>query len=119
MSEHTQVEDRTPYVYVLVRSDLSHSQQVVQTTHSCLESSRLGLIPHNIQHPHLVVCRVNDHAQLLKEAERCRYKGIRLTVFTEPDLPACQETAFCTEPIYGKDRRFFQRYQLLRSSEEV
>jgi hypothetical protein len=73
------------------------------------------LIPHDIEHPHLVVCRVDDHRHLLQEAERLNFYGVRFALFSEPDIPdaSFRETALATEPIFGGERRLFKRFKLL------
>jgi hypothetical protein len=100
---------------VLVRADLSPSQQVVQSAHAVLEASRQRLIPPEIPHPHLVVCGVADHEELTRECERLAHHGVRVALFTEPDIldAGARETAVATEPITPERRRLFRRYRLL------
>ena len=69
---------------MIVRKDLSHTQQVVQAAHAAHESGiRFG----DINHFHsIVLCVVENEKQLLKEDFKLRSKGVRTIVFREPDL---------------------------------
>ena len=100
---------------MLVRADLSPAQQVVQSAHAILEASRQRLIPADIGHPHLVICRIADHDELIRESERLRHLGVRFALFAEPDIPdpSARETAMATEPVAVARRRLFRRYRLL------
>ena len=63
----------------------------------------------------MVMCSVGDESELMKAATRCIEQGVELALFYEPD--PVQEggapmghTAFCTEPVYGEQRKIFRRY---------
>lgn len=101
------------YVYVFVRSDLSHAQIVVQTSHAAIEAARQGLIPADRPHPHLVVLGVRDENKLIQIQSKLEAAGIRFRSFIEPDI-GNQLTAIATEPISGERRKFFKNYQLLQ-----
>ncbi len=64
-------------------------------------------------HPHLVVCAVADEHALLEADRILRARGIRCTVFREPDL-GNRPTALAAEPVAGAARRPFRRFPLLR-----
>jgi hypothetical protein len=99
-------------VYVLVRSDLSPSQQAVQAIHAAVEASRVGLIDGSGDHPHLVVLSIPDESSLLIASEKLRAADIPHAVFVEPDL-GDEATALATAPLSGDARRHFRRYRLL------
>ena len=98
-------------MYVLVRRDLSHPQQVVQACHASLEAARTFL-PVSSEHPFVIVCGVRDEPRLFRCLDRLEAAGVRYRAFHEPDLEG-QLTALATEPIYGSKRKVFQDYQLL------
>lgn len=106
---YTQVE--TPYVYVLVRKDLTPEQITVQACHAAIEAA--PLIPPDLDHPHLVVCGVNSETHLEQAAYRLEKAGIRYRPFREADIDD-QLTAIATEPIFGEDRRHFKKYNCLK-----
>lgn len=101
-----------PYVYVLVRRDLPQSQRAVQASHALLEAARQGLIPHEIEHPHLVLLAVEGPWQLNLDQQYLAANGIRFSVFHEADMNN-EATALATEPVYDNQRKVFRRYNLL------
>lgn len=105
----------TPYIYVFLRLDLPHGQQIVQASHACIEASKVYLTDSQLEHPHLVVLAVHDESRLLKAANKLQKAGIRFQTFIEPDRDN-EATAIATEPIFGEDRQFFKNYTLLSSS---
>lgn len=98
-------------MYVLVRNDISASQQAVQAIHAAVEAARFGLIPKDIDHPHLVLCSI-EPSRLLEYAESLEYYGVSHKVFHEPDLGGIM-TALATSPLSGKHRKLFQNCPLL------
>jgi hypothetical protein len=106
--------DRRSHVYVLVRRDLSHPQQVVQACHASLEAAR-AFLPSDHEHPFLVICGVRDEPRLWRCLDVLSAAGIRHCAFHEPDLDG-QLTAVATEPLSGPIRQVFRRYQLLKSN---
>lgn len=99
-------------MYVLVRKDLSFSQQVVQSCHASIEAA-LHLIPTTIEHPHVIVCGVDNEDKLKKAASKLDCLGVRFKRFHEADMQD-QLTALATGPIYGDNRKIFKNYQLLK-----
>ncbi len=100
-------------MYVFVRKDLSHPQQVVQASHACIEATKAYLDP-QLEHPHLVVVGVNDESRLFKTASKLDKIGIRYKTFIEPDRDD-EATAIATEPIFDDARHHFKNYTLLGS----
>jgi len=104
------MHDTTPYVYVFVRTDLSHPQIVVQASHACLEMASAHGMPY---HPHLVCIGIKSEAKLRSVLNEITAQGIRASPFIEPDI-GDQMTAFATEPVFGERRKVFKRFSLLR-----
>jgi hypothetical protein len=98
-------------VYILVRRDLSHPQQVVQACHAAMESARHFLSPKS-EHPFVVVCGVRDGPRLVRCLDRLAQAGVRCCAFHEPDLDH-QLTALATEPLSGAKRALLGNFQLL------
>lgn len=105
-----QTDDK--YVYVLVRKDLSLSQQSVQAIHAAINAATHYLHKDDI-HPHLVLCGVETEADLQKALDFARACDINCQPFYEADL-GNQLTSFATAPLVGNARRHFKRYNLLR-----
>lgn len=97
------------YVYVFVRKDLSHSQQVVQTSHACIEMARR--IPDVIPHPHLVVIGIKNQQKLEKISKEIE-EHVLVHRFYEPDGNEGL-TAFATQPVVEEQRKIFRKYMLL------
>lgn len=107
----------TRYIYVLVRKDLSPSQQAVQACHVAIEASRTFLDPEEI-HPHLVLLEISDKMTLSKVAIKLYLTtNIAYRVFLEEDI-GNEPTALATEPIYGEDRTIFKDFKLLDLGEQ-
>lgn len=97
---------------MIVRRDLSQSQQAVQGMHAAIEAARQGLIKSDTKHPHLVFCSVSDEFDLVEYSTKLESKGIRYQVFLEPDI-GNKLTAIATEPIYGSNRKIFRNLKLV------
>lgn len=108
--------DNEPYVYVIVRKDLSLPQQVVQACHATLESVRLKPPKPPQVHPNIIVCGAKDEQKLLKYAAKIERAGIQFALFQEPDRDN-EYTALATEPVRGEDRRPFRDFQCLTTEE--
>ncbi len=95
---------------MLVRTDLTIRQQLVQAAHATLEAGiHLTQDPTDISS--LVVCGVASEAILVAEHERLQGLGIQSILFREPDLNG-QATALATEIIQGPQRAHFRHHQL-------
>lgn len=99
-------------MYVFVRKDLSHPQQVVQACHAAIESSR-HFISLDSEHPSVIVCGVRDESNLWKIHRRLERLGVQFRDFYEPDIDN-QLTAIASSPISGANRETFKHYQLLQ-----
>jgi hypothetical protein len=96
---------------VLVRTDISLEQQIVQVGHACLEAGRQFKWPDTSCN--LIVLRVATLADLQITVEQATLEGIRTARFYEPDHDL-GFTAACTEPLTDPIRRFFRRFPLWR-----
>ena len=101
----------TPYIYVFIRKDLPLPQQVVQSSHACIEAAK-SFLDNELEHPHLVVLGVKGEQQLYNSAQKLDKAGVRYRVFIEPDRNN-EATAIATEPIFGEQRRLFRNYRCL------
>jgi len=63
---------------------------------------------------HMAVLAVVDRDHLLRAADKLAMNGIRFSLFVEPD-DEMGETALCSEPISGKERRVFRSFSLWKS----
>lgn len=99
-----------PYVYVIVRNDLSPAQKAVQAGHAIIESTRNFNMTG--KHPSLILCVVKSEAKLKETAAELSKQKIKFSTFREPDI-GDQMTAIASEPLTGTDREAFKRFQLL------
>lgn len=104
MSEHG-------FVYVVVRNDLSNAQKAVQSAHACIEVAR-NYIGKEDEHPSVIIVVVKNEGKLNKVIDSIGDK-FDIQIFREPDI-GNQKTAIATRPLYGEEREFFKRYQLMR-----
>ena len=106
------------YVYIFVRQDISHEQQLVQSSHvALLLGSRLG---RKIQNKYNVddlyfaiigVPHLKDFVQVQQDLGELPYE-----LFYEPDI-GNQLTAIATYPIHYKDpirKKKLAKYKLLK-----
>jgi hypothetical protein len=102
---------------VIVREDLPQAQQVVQACHAVAEAVHAfgGLQP---EHPHLVVCGVEDEPSLHRARDHLTRAGVRCRTFRDSDLDN-QLTALASEPVRAHGRRPFRRFRLLRFPESA
>jgi hypothetical protein len=100
-----------PYMYILIRNDLSSRQKAVQACHASIESAK-HLQNKNDIHPSTIICVVKNEAKLLKCAKELSENNYEYKLFSEPDL-GNQYTALATKPVSGKDRNYFKKYKLL------
>lgn len=97
---------------MLIRADLTLPQQMVQAAHAAHEAG-IYLAKSKEDVSYLVLCTVPDEEALRKAQYKLEARGIRTSLFIEPDL-GDQATALASEPVSGRDRRPFSRYPLWR-----
>ncbi|MBN6739152.1 hypothetical protein JKG47_01065 [Acidithiobacillus sp. MC6.1] len=108
----------TPYVYVLIRTDIPVAYQVTQACHAALE---VGFDHSRPQGPpvHLVTLAVENGDALQAAQDRLDCAGIGHHLFYEPDEhdgAVMGHTALASAPVSGTHRKLFSRYPLWRSS---
>ena len=99
-----------PYVYAIVRNDLSNAQKAVQIGHALIESTRNFNM--NGCHPSVILCVVKSEKKLDELTERLSSMKIKFSAFREPDI-GDQLTAIATQPLRGNERTPFKHFQLL------
>lgn len=107
-------EDK-PYVYLLIRTDISFEQQLVQVAHAAFEAGQDFARP--AQTASIVMLAVPDRAALEAAAKRLSLRGIEHHLFVEPDF-GMGSSALATRPISQKSERYLMRkYPLYRLPE--
>ena len=109
---HTQVQDNHAYVYVFVREDLSHPQQIVQSCHAAIEAATHFSLGSLAEHPSVIVLSAKSEQKLHNVRKYLVDNGIKHAHFYEPDI-GDELTALATEPLVGERRDLFKKYQLL------
>lgn len=105
--QHTE-PDHT--IYVLIRQDLTLTQQLVQASHASAEAGRRHYKPeHGIAS--LVVLSVTDEAALLAAAGALKSSGIASEVFFEP-VDAMGHSSLASEPVLQAQRHHFRSWPL-------
>ena len=112
------MQGENKYCYVVVRRDLSYSQQAVQAIHASIEAARYSLITAEQVHPHVILCGVKNAQKLIGLSYKLDQAGIRYRAFFEPDLNN-EITALATEPIAGCDKQLFKNIQCLKLGENI
>jgi hypothetical protein len=88
-------------------------QQCVQSSHACIDACKSFDFASLSEHPSVIMCGVKTETQLETVCKRLKEQGIRFASFREPDI-GHQLTSVCTQPIFGTDRDFFRKFQLLK-----
>ena len=103
-----------PYVYVLVREDISLEQKLVQVGHAALEAGFRFQQPERTAS--LIVLSVPDREALEAAAVRLNAKGIDCHLFHEPDF-GMGHSALATRPISEKaERHLMRKYPLFKAA---
>lgn len=102
-----------PYVYVLVREDISFEQKLVQVGHASWEAGQR--FPQPDQTASLIVLSVPDRAALEAASTRLNSRGIEHFMFHEPDFEM-GFSALATRPLSAKaERHLMRKYPLFRA----
>lgn len=96
-----------PYMYLFVREDLSHSQQIVQAAHAVDELNKK--IPHNPGN-YMVLCGAKSEDHLHEIATHLQRFNIEHELFFEPDIDSF--TAIATRPLIGDERKPLKHFRL-------
>ncbi len=102
-----------PYVYVLIRTDISLEQQIVQASHAAVEAG-FRFQPPADDTASLIVCAVPDQQALERAARELQLRNIEHHMFFEPDFDM-GHSALATRPIYGDERKAMRKYPLYRA----
>lgn len=99
--------DKNPYMYLFIRDDLSHPQQIVQTAHAVDELNK--------RHPHksgnyMVLCGAKSEFDLHQISEWLHERKIAHEMFYEPDISGY--TAIATKPLIDDERKPMRRFTL-------
>jgi hypothetical protein len=97
-------------IYVLVRTDISVEQQVVQAAHAAAEAGRLFYsLEHGIAS--LIVLSVPNKDALYRAATQLQALGIAHDVFFEPDWEM-GHSALGTRPLLDSERKLMKGWPL-------
>ena len=110
------MNNQKPYVYVIIRRDISIEQQAVQIGHAALEAGR-ALYAADEPIASLIVLEVPDKTGLLAAADRLKRYDIAFELFFEPDF-GMGESALATRPVRGKERYLFKAWGLYRRDDK-
>ena len=102
--------DKTPYMYLFIREDLSIPQQIVQTAHAVDEMGKQH--KHSKVTNHMVLFPAKHEADLKSISDKLEMLGIEHHMFWEPDVSAF--TAIATRPLIGDERIPLRKYRLLK-----
>jgi hypothetical protein len=103
-------DDTHPYVYVLVRTDITVEQQVVQASHAAFEAGMRWHAP-GAEVASLIVLGVPHKESLTRAARKLAGLGVDHHVFFEPDF-GMGESALGTRPLVGAERAALAGYPL-------
>lgn len=103
-----------PYVYVLIRQDISLEQQLVQASHAALEAGFRFQQPAEDTASLIMLAAKDEHA-LRQAALDLESEGIDHHMFYEPDFGPMGHSALATRPLYGAERKLMRKYPLYRA----
>ena len=109
----TQLDNNTPYIYIITRRDLTLPQRAVQCSHAAIEAAKAFYDPQTLDHPHLVLSEVRSEYHLSKLIDKLTKENVRLVIWREPDINH-EITAIATEPIFNEKRKLFKKLQLIK-----
>lgn len=109
-------KEEAQYVYVLVRSDLSVSQQGVQAVHAGMAAIHKhgGLTDQT----RLAMLSVQDECELRRYAEKASEAGLDFEIFWEPDNNTGW-SALATAPISRKQGKIFKKLSMWNPEREL
>ena len=102
--------DKKTYCYVFLRTDISLSQQIVQSNHAALEVGLKTTERYN-EPSSIVLIQIPNRDQLELEFQKFEAMGISCAAFYEP-YDDMGMTAFATLPLGEESRHLFKEYTL-------
>lgn len=104
-----------PYIYVLIRKDISLEQQLVQVGHAAREAALAYPAAPDEPIASVIVCEVPDREALLSASTRLTDYGIEHSVFFEPDFGMGESALATRSVLLKKERYIFKKYPLYRA----
>lgn len=104
-------QDQIPYVYVIVRNDLSFPQKCVQASHVVIEAFKDVI--YESKHPHLIILTAKNEENLKYIYNNLAKKSLHCFIWREPDLNN-EITAIASPIVYGEERKLFSNFPLLK-----
>lgn len=96
------------YIYLFIRNDLTHPQQIIQAAHATEMVAKK--LDHDSDVCHMVLIGCHDVLELESIAADLDFDGIKHKMFYEPDIG--QHTAIATLPVNGSQRKLLKHYKL-------
>ena len=88
-------------MYIVVRRDLTPGQMACQSAHALADFAmryRDTFEAWSVLSNHICILEVENSAELTELAVKLTVSGLKVVMFSEPDLPDDPITAFCAEP---------------------
>lgn len=96
------------YIYLFIRTDLSHAQQIIQMAHAVDSLNK----PVSNPVSNMVLFGIKSEEDLMLVDMELEDKEVLHEVFYEPDIRSC--TALATYPMKGDSRKMFSKYKMLK-----
>ena len=104
--------NQTPYIYIILRTDLEPTYQIIQSGHALFEHA-LSITDKPDNTSHFCLLEAKNEGDLIKISEKLKEKDLNFTMFHEPDYDTGY-TCIAVGPIYGKDRKLFKKFKFFR-----
>jgi hypothetical protein len=98
-------------MYIFIREDLTHEQQIVQASHAALEAGFQFSAPKETTH--IVLIGAKDEDKLKQIQLHLIDNGIEHEIFFEPDFDT-GFTAIATRPLFGDERIPLKKFKLYK-----
>lgn len=109
---------RKPYIYAIVRNDLSHEQKITQVGHATWHAAQSFSDADTI--PNFITLAVDNEQDLIAAAERLKRYGIEHEMFYEPDFGPQGFSSICTRIVSSsKERKIMWKWSLYKSTKET
>lgn len=98
-------------MYIFIREDLTHEQQIVQASHAALEAGFRFDAP--TETTHIVLIGAKDEMKLREIQLHLEDTRIEHEIFYEPDYDT-GFTAIATRPLFGDERKHLRKFKLYK-----